>query len=107
MTIANQLIFHAKEESITPLKELLNTLAEVTLAESGCQKFELYQRFDDRSYFYITEIWKSEKRYKAHTEDPSFQNMMSEITTLSSSHERHALKLTQCLTKLGLKKGAK
>jgi len=104
MTIANQITIEAKEGHEKALKSMLNNLLEQTLLEKGCQKFELYQRYDEPTHFFIVEIWKSERRYNEHTASSSYQAMLEKISPLSASQTTHPLKLTQCLTKLGLKK---
>jgi len=103
MTIANQIIIQAKEGTEKVLKETLNTLVEEALLEKGCQKFELYQLYDEQRRFFIVEIWKSERRYDEHLKSAQYQSRLQEISRLSLSQTTHPLKLTQCLTKLGLK----
>ena len=103
MTIANNLILQAKEDQVKTVKALLNTLVEQSLLEKGCQKFELYQYDLQRQHFVIVEIWKSEKSYQAHMESPSYKKIWVEVEALLDQQERHPLKLTQCLSKLGLK----
>lgn len=103
MTIANNLILHAKEDQAKTVKALLNSLVEQCLLEKGCQKFELYQYELERQHFIIVEIWRSEKSYQAHLENPSYKKIWMKVETLLDQQEHHPLKLTQCLTKLGLK----
>jgi len=103
MTVANQVIIEAIEGKEKTLKPLLNTLVEATLLEKGCQKYELYQLDEDRTIFFIIEIWKSEKRYNTHLENETFVSLCAEMDKFIDVKVSNPLKLTQCLTKLGLK----
>ena len=103
MTIANQVIIEAVEGKEKALKSLLNALVEAALLEKGCQKYELYQLDEDRTIFFIIEIWKSEKRYNTHLESEAFRSLCAEMDELIDVKVSNPLKLTQCLTKLGLK----
>jgi len=103
MTVANQIVLTAKSGKEKSLKDELNVLVTRTLLEKGCQKFELYQLLDDREQFFIVEIWKSERSYNKHLNNEEYlkHNMM--LKQLIETETVHSLKLTQCLTKLGLK----
>jgi len=103
MTIANNIILHAKVDHEHVLKDLLNTLVQQSLLEKGCQKFELYQHDLERQHFFIVEIWRSEKSYNAHLENDAYKTLYIQVETLLEHQEKHPLKLTQCLTELGLK----
>ena len=103
MTIANEIIIEATVGKDKELKPLLNDLVASVLNEKGCQKFELYQRFDERSHFFIIEIWKSNKAYEKHLNNEVYKDKILNIDAFSTSQVTHALKLTQCLTELGLK----
>ena len=103
MTIANNIILHAKADYEHVLKDLLNTLVQQSLLEKGCQKFELYQHDLERQHFFIVEIWRSEKSYGAHLENDAYKTLYTQVETLLEHQEQHPLKLTQCLTELGLK----
>ena len=103
MTIANNIILHAQEDQEHEVKTLLNTLVQQTLLEKGCQKFELYQYDLERQHFFIVEIWRSEKSYGAHLENKLYKILYNQIEALLDHQEQHPLKLTQCLTELGLK----
>ena len=103
MTIANNIILYAKEDQERKLKILLNTLVQQSLLEKGCQKFELYQLDLERQHFFIVEIWRSEKSYGAHLENEVYKTLYNQIEALLDHQEQHPLKLTQCLTELGLK----
>ena len=107
MTIANQVIIEAVDGQAKTLKPLLNTLVEATLLEKGCQKFELYQLDEDREVFFIVEIWKSAKRYNDHLENAAYKALQAEMKELIEIKVTNPLKLTQCLTKLGLKEEKK
>ncbi len=99
MTIANQITITALPQQEKTLKEQLNDLVSKSILEKGCQKFELYQLYDKRDQFFIIEIWKHEKAYKKHLESSTYLTLKETIQNM----ETHPLKLTQCLTKLGLK----
>ena len=103
MTIANQVIFHVLAGQEQRARELLNTLVAKSLLEKGCQKFELYQLQATRHSFFIIEIWKSEKSYQKHLQNEPYLTLLQEIEPLLEHKHTEALKLTQCLTKLGLK----
>ena len=103
MTIANNIILYAKSDHEHLLKELLNTLVQQSLLEKGCQKFELYQQDLERQHFFIVEIWRSEKSYKAHLENEAYKILYTQVESLLEYQKLHPLKLTQCLTELGLK----
>ncbi|MDA3947546.1 MAG: putative quinol monooxygenase [Helicobacteraceae bacterium] len=103
MTIANQLIIEAEDGRSKDLKSLLNIMVEAALLEKGCQKYELYQLDEDRELFFIIEIWKSEKHYNAHFENETFKAISEEMKELVEIEVKNPLKLTQCLTTLGLK----
>jgi len=107
MTIANEIIFEAILGEEKTLKSLLNDLTTSVLSEKGCQKFELYQRFEERTHFFIIEIWKSNKAYEKHLHNESYTSQMLKIAALSTTQTSYELKLTQCLTKLGLKEEKK
>jgi len=107
MTIANQIVIESVEGKEKQLKEALNDLVASSLPEKGCQKFEFYQLYNRATSFFIIEIWKSEKRYNGHLESASYVKQMSIINPLIASTQTHNLKLTQCLTKLGLKEEKK
>lgn len=104
MLSANQILIEAKQGKAKELKELLNSLVELSLEASGCQKFELYQLNDLREQFFIIELFKSEKKHMAYLEDESYKELKAQIDSLAESISVNALKLPQCLTKLGLKK---
>jgi quinol monooxygenase YgiN len=82
---------------------LLNALVEAALLEKGCQKYELYQLDEDREVFFIIEVWKSAKRYREHLENETYRALEEEMKELIEIQVTNPLKLTQCLTKLGLK----
>jgi len=103
MTIANQITFTSKPDQERDLKTILNTLVTQALLEKGCQKFELYQLSESRQEFFIVEIWKSDKSYQTHLKQEAYKKLLREIEDLCSTQIIHPLKLTQCLTKLGLK----
>ncbi len=103
MTIANQVIIEAVDGHAKTLKPLLNSLVEAALLEKGCQKYELYQLDEDREVFFIIEIWKSAKRYREHLENETYRALEEEMKELIEIQVTNPLKLTQCLTKLGLK----
>lgn len=103
MTIANQVIIEAIKGKEKALKPILNALVEATLLEKGCQKYELYQIDEDRTIFFIIEIWKSEKRYNDHLESEKFKAISADMEELVEVKVSNPLKLTQCLTKLKLK----
>jgi len=107
MTVANHLVIEALEGKEKLLVEALNNLVTSSLLEKGCQKYELYQRFDERRYFFIIEIWKSNKAFERHLNNEIYKDKMFTIDALSTRQVTHALKLTQCLTKLGLKEEKK
>ncbi len=100
MVIANQIIIEAADSKAQVLKPLLNTLVEATLLEKGCLKYELYQLNEDREVFFIIEIWKSEKSYKAHLDNEHFQELCSAMREQIVTKVSNSLKLTQCFTKL-------
>ena len=103
MTIANQITIKADKDQTKTVKNILNTLAETALLEKGCQKFELYQLDKGREHFFIIEIWKSAKRYNDHLNSSAYFKLREELEPLIEEEISQALKLTQCLTKLGLK----
>jgi len=103
MTIANQVIIEAIDGQAKTLKPLLNALVETALLEKGCQKFELYQLDKERNIFFIVEIWKSAMRYNEHLENETYKAHIEKMKELIIGEVTNALKLTQCLTKLGLK----
>ena len=103
MTIANQLTFSAKLDQERLLKATLNDLVENALLEKGCQKFELYQLYETPQQFFIVEIWKSDKSYQNHLKNKQYQTLVQEMQKHLHKEEKFDLKLTQCLTKLGLK----
>jgi quinol monooxygenase YgiN len=103
MTIANQVIIEAVDGHAKTLKPLLNALVEAALLEKGCQKYELYQLDEDREVFFIIEVWKSAKRYREHLENETYRALEEEMKELIEIQVTNPLKLTQCLTKLGLK----
>ena len=107
MTVANHLVIEALEGKEKLLKEALNNLVASSLLEKGCQKYELYQRFNERRHFFIIEIWKSNKAYEKHLDNETYKDQILKIDTLSTIQTAHELKLTQCLTKLGLKEEKK
>ena len=107
MTIANQVIIEAKDGQAKMLKPLLNTLVEAALLEKGCQKYELYQLDEDREVFFIVEIWKSAKRYNDYLKNETYKALEKEMKELIEIQVTNPLKLTQCLTKLGLKEEKK
>ena len=104
MTIANQIIIQAHEGREKELKTQLNTLVAYALTQKGCQKFELYQYFDTPTHFFIVEIWKSERRYNTYLKSSDYLEHQTTLQELVKAQESHPLKLTQCLTELGLKK---
>ena len=103
MTVANQIIIEANDGEEKTLKLLLNNYIAATLLQKGCQKFELYQLFDEREHFFIIEIWKSERRHKAFYEGDVCKNHQQAMQTCIKTEASKPLKLTQCLTELGLK----
>ncbi|WP_345977886.1 putative quinol monooxygenase [Sulfurimonas sp. HSL3-7] len=94
MVIANQIIIEAVEGKSEVLKPLLNVLVEATLMEKGCQKYELYQLDEDKDVFFIIEIWKNKKRYKAHLDNEHFQKLCSRMQELIEIQVSNALNLT-------------
>lgn len=94
MAIANQIIIEAVEGKSKALKPLLNLLVEAVLTEKGCQKYELYQLDEDRDVFFIIEIWKNKKHYKAHLENEHFQEFSSRMQELIEIQVSNALSVT-------------
>ena len=103
MASALQVVIESKKEKESELKELLNTFVEISLENSACQKCELYQLDENRESFFIIQIWKNEKKRASFLESLECKNLYKEIENLSFSISSNALKLPQCLTKLGLK----
>ena len=104
MLSANQLVFQAQEGKAKELKELLNALVEFSLEASGCQKYELYQLNEQREDFFIIELFKSEKKHSSYLNSTGYLDLRTKIDPLLDFSSVNALKLPQCLTKLGLKK---
>ena len=103
MTVANQIITEAIDDHAKTLKPLLNSLTETAFLEKGCQKFELYQLDEEREQFFIIEIWKSAKSYNNHLTNEIYLDLNNEMNDYIKIQTCKPLKLTQCLTKLGLK----
>lgn len=103
MASAAQICIESKIDKASELKIVLNSLVELSLADKACQKCELYQLDDKRESFFIIEIWKNDKKKSAFLESDECRSLYKEIEELSSSIVPKALKLPQCLTKLGLK----
>jgi len=103
MTVANQIIIKAKQGEEKNLKNELNLLVAQALLEKGCQKFELYQLLDAKDEFFIVEIWKSERSYNKHLENERYLQHRDILKHLIDNEKVQPLKLTQCLTELGLK----
>ena len=104
MLSAYQVVLNAKEGKAKELKELLNELVEFSVEFSGCQKFELYQLNEQREEFFIIEMFKSEKKQKAYIDSQEYKALELKVNDFCDFIGRNELKLTQCLTKLGLKK---
>ena len=51
---------------------LLTQAAELSRAEAGCLRFEVYQSQTDETCFLLTERWASREAWEAHREEKAF-----------------------------------
>lgn len=56
----------AKPEHIAHVKEELEKLIPITLAEEGCLQYDLHQDNDNPAHFLFYENWASRELWQAH-----------------------------------------
>lgn len=66
MEITKKVVFVAKEENISELKALLETMIEASRAEDGCLLYNIYQLKNDPKTFVVVETWADETKLKGH-----------------------------------------
>jgi quinol monooxygenase YgiN len=66
MPLTKKVVFVAKEDSISELKALLETMIEPSRAEDGCLLYNIYQLKNDPKTFVVVETWEDEAKLKGH-----------------------------------------
>lgn len=63
-------IIQAKSDKVEFVKSELTKLIKPTLAEDGCQQYDLHQDNDDPAHFLFYENWDSRDLWQAHMNAP-------------------------------------
>lgn len=66
MEITKKVVFIAKDESISELKALLETMIEASRREDGCLLYNIYQLKNKPTEFVVVETWENEEKLKGH-----------------------------------------
>ncbi len=75
--------FAASQGQEDGLKTLLQGMLSPTLAESGCERYELYET-DSRGRFYLNETWESQAALDQHKATPHFKHLVQAAGELLS-----------------------
>jgi quinol monooxygenase YgiN len=67
-------IIKAKEEFRTEVLGILQNMVEQTKKEEACEWYTLHQGIADKNQFIFYEIWKNEKGFSQHNQQPYIQN---------------------------------
>ena len=57
---------------VEEIRSLLSQAADLSRAEEGCLRFEVYQSQDDPACFLLAERWASREAWEAHREERAF-----------------------------------
>lgn len=60
----------AKEGKEAQLEALLQSLIPTTLAESGCERYQLHRAVDNPGHFQFHEQWTTREQWETHMEAP-------------------------------------
>ena len=66
MQITKKVVFIAKDECVSQLKDLLITMIDASREEAGCLLYNIYQITEKPTEFVVVETWENEQFLKAH-----------------------------------------
>jgi quinol monooxygenase YgiN len=74
MNITKKVVFIAKDDSITELKLLLETMVEASRAEEGCLLYNIYQMKDKPTTFVVIETWENDESLDGHKNSSHYKH---------------------------------
>jgi|SaaInl8_200m_RNA_FD_contig_31_2775398_length_429_multi_2_in_0_out_0_1 quinol monooxygenase YgiN len=72
MSQTKQVIFVAKEENISELKALLETMVQASRDEVGCELYHIYQMESKPTTFVVIETWESDEALNGHKQSAHY-----------------------------------
>lgn len=67
------------------VRKILSELAKPSRAESGCERYDLFESTDRPGAFKVVEQWEGEEAFKAHQETPHFKEAIGALGDLLAS----------------------
>lgn len=72
----------AKLDNASEVESILRRMIEPTLSEPTCQMYRLHRSLEDRSTFFLYEVYDDRTAFEAHTETPHFANLIDSLQGL-------------------------
>lgn len=69
-------LLHCKGDAEDTLEQELKRLAEHSVQESGCLKYEYYYCTDRRCHYVIVESWQTEEALNRHKQSACYKHFM-------------------------------
>ncbi len=66
MPLTKKVVFIAKDENISQMKDLLTAMVKPSQEEDGCLLYEIYQVIHNPKKFVVIETWEDEKALDGH-----------------------------------------
>ncbi len=76
--------FSADQEKESELKALLKRLRTLSMEESGCEHYELYEDKKKKGQFFILEQWRDHDAFVTHSKQPHVVQAFKEMESLLS-----------------------
>ena len=76
----------AKPEFIDKMKAILEEMALTSRNEEPCIKFDVLQKEDDQSHFFLHEEWKTKEGFQAHFETEHFKRLGPQLFKSAMKH---------------------
>ena len=77
MNITKKVTFIAKDDHITQLKNLLESMVSASRAEKGCLKYNIYQIESEPTRFIVIEAWEDENALDGHKNSKHYKHYKS------------------------------
>lgn len=71
--------YKVKPDRIEGFKKAFDQCAAETLKESGCEKYEIYQSYNDSTLFFLLEKWQNKAAHKNHMSTPHIKTYFETI----------------------------
>lgn len=77
--------FYAQPEGEEKLKARLLDMADRTVGERGCLRYEIHQEEADPRHFVLLESWADQAALDVHMDTPHVQALLKDVPTLTVS----------------------